>query len=564
LPEIVDLRLEENLATTASLPGLRPLNSAIADSRRRLRERMRVGLVGLIKVGKSVVANAFLGEEERAPTGPIEKSFNITWFRYDLHERIRIHYRDDRPPEEAELDRLPQLVARDLGEIAELLKIRYVEVFLDNPALKQFDLIDLPGLDSVYEDDSQRTREFLKLHGADVTAASLEEAREADAYLYLFNRRGISETDQAIAQQLADQLDGPLREGKSPINSLGVLTHADQFWRAEDLGGDGERRRSIERPLDAARRIAGRLGGEPVIRGLFYDLRVVSGLLALGAKTLTPGRLQTLKALAALPDEERSFLFESVQFLTGPEGTDAVPASDRKELVAALGFYGTWKAVELLRSGVDDPDDLRELLLAESGFPELVSLVQEHFGDRAYLIKLESARARITRAWEESRRACDPNEREIGDHVMMRLGALWDSRHEVRELDVLRDAYNGRLTLEPELIEEALRVLGERGRETAVRLNADPGTPISRLIERAIQRTTLWRELHQEPVLSGEDQRATDVILRSYERIVAALRRAERLEKEGTRLLAETRRILAGGANAFDAVSWSESGLPER
>ena len=129
------------------------------------------------------------------------------------------------------------------------------------------------------------------------------------------------------------------------------------------------------------------------LRNLLYTIFPVSGLLGWGAKTLSPEDFATLEQLAALPMEEFKSLTKSAKRFNKEYSDRAnIPASiNRKQLLSKLGLYGICQGWELIQRGIKNQDELKDKLLEFSGLPKLQDLVVSHFGNRAFLIKLNNS-----------------------------------------------------------------------------------------------------------------------------------------------------------------------------
>ena len=156
------------LGSTQNRPALVNLYQKLKHCREQLRQPMRVAVVGLIKAGKSTMMNALLGEKLVA-TGTTEATFNVNWLKYGEQKSLMVHYKDGRSPESKSFEELESLTLRADANRDYLLSIKHIEVFYPNPILQTLNLIDTPGLASYYQDDSANTRDFLKLHGKELT-----------------------------------------------------------------------------------------------------------------------------------------------------------------------------------------------------------------------------------------------------------------------------------------------------------------------------------------------------------------------------------------------------------
>lgn len=128
LTERVEQLFASALAQTYQREGLSALHSAIQQSWKRLKQPMRVALIGVSGAGKSTMLNALPGE-----------------------------------------------IAVTTGSAKSEL-------------LKAFAFIDIPGLASFYADDSQETSEFLKPRGQELTEIMQHALAHVDAILYLFSQ----------------------------------------------------------------------------------------------------------------------------------------------------------------------------------------------------------------------------------------------------------------------------------------------------------------------------------------------------------------------------------------
>jgi len=144
------------LRLTQNEPSLKDFHELLQQCYHRLQQPMRVAIVGKIKAGKSTMMNALLGEALVA-TGSVEATFNINWLEYGDNKSLKVHFKDNRPPETKSVEELTDITVRADENQDYLLSIKYIEVFYPNNILQIFNLIDTPGLQSHYKDDSQNT-----------------------------------------------------------------------------------------------------------------------------------------------------------------------------------------------------------------------------------------------------------------------------------------------------------------------------------------------------------------------------------------------------------------------
>ena len=129
--------------------------SIVADARQRLHEPLRVALAGRVKAGKSTLLNAFVGEP-LAATDVAECTRLVTWYVHGTHPiayavgdtgrrtQVRHHVVDGR-------------ASIDLDGVEESY-IERLEVEYPSPHLAALTLIDTPGIASISESVSERSR----------------------------------------------------------------------------------------------------------------------------------------------------------------------------------------------------------------------------------------------------------------------------------------------------------------------------------------------------------------------------------------------------------------------
>ena len=146
----------------------------VADLRARLDEPLRVAIAGKVKAGKSTLLNALVGEA-LAPTDAGECTRIVTWYRNGTTYKAGLERRDgsvtparftrDGGALDVHLDGVPA------DDVARLI------VEWPSSSLAEMTLIDTPGIGSLTDDATARTRAFL--------APSEEVHTPADAVLYL-------------------------------------------------------------------------------------------------------------------------------------------------------------------------------------------------------------------------------------------------------------------------------------------------------------------------------------------------------------------------------------------
>ncbi len=159
-----------------------------ADSRERLgalaqrlaEQRLHVAVLGQFKRGKSTFLNALLGAD-LLPTAVVPVTSVPIFLEYGPAAAVRIHYRDNRPPEDHRSDRGDDIRACLFAVAAEdanphnRLGVTRIEVFFPAPVLAGGTvLIDTPGIGSSHRHNTDTARSFLSECDASVVVLSAD------------------------------------------------------------------------------------------------------------------------------------------------------------------------------------------------------------------------------------------------------------------------------------------------------------------------------------------------------------------------------------------------------
>lgn len=510
LKQTVESVFNSALARTANQPALQEFHRILQQSHQRLHQPMRVAIVGLIKAGKSTLMNALLGEQVVA-TGTVEATFNINWFKYAPDSSIIVHFKDKRPSETKSIAELQALTLRAQENQDYLLSIKYIEVRYPNDILKTFNLIDTPGLGSFYKADSDNTKDFLQLHGEELTAITQQEAANADAVMYLFSQ-SFSTSGKDIMEIFAGSTNGT-----TPINAIGVLTKVDSYWSDYD------------EPMEGAARIVSRLSEHPQLKRLFYNISPICGLLASGAQTLTEEEWEILQELAQVkPDLLKSKLKVQERFTEREYPEISVSPPKRLLIWHKLGQYGVWLACSLIRQGTNNLETLKTELLVSSGVSELRNLIVSHFGHRAFLIKLNTALQEINSAYFKQRHLLPETAREILEDIVGEFELIEANDSSFAEFKVLRDYYDQKLDFDETETEQLLQITGEYGTDTNGRLGLPQSCSQQEKIAVALKRMQYWQERASDYLGTEPNSvAAVGILARSYEKILYEVKTAK-------------------------------------
>jgi hypothetical protein len=451
----------------------------------RLREPVRIAVVGRVKAGKSTMVNALLGQRV-APTDVSECTRLVTWFRYGHPQRVVIELSDGSTTE-TQLG-ADGLLPNELG--VPISQVRALHCYLANELLRWMTLIDTPGIGSVHQEYSARTEELLAAERESSAAA-----RRADAIVFLFNQ--VVMEDELQALQLFRAGNGE-ESSQSAANAVGVLAKADQL-------GDG-----VRDPWGVALELAGQYAGK--FRDEVATVVPVIGLIAESSEAalLTEADVQHLEALAAMePKVFDRLLWSADRFVSA----DApVPGGDRQRLLELLDLYGIRLAVTRVREGVAGAVPLRRALSASSGIAEVKQTLGKYFREQDHLLKVRSVLEELRRLTYDPSAA--PGTMEQFREALEKL-RMDPEMQPVFELEVLHDCWTGRVALRAPMLEEITRLFSPG--TVANRLGARPSEPAA-LADAARQGMARWRTFMVTEATPAQ-QRVCRVVMRSYQLI---------------------------------------------
>jgi hypothetical protein len=347
-------------STAAEIPGS-PYAARLNDLVERIDGPLRVAIAGRIKAGKSTLLNALVGER-LAPTDAGECTKVVSWFRHasgyqvaaqlvDGSERT-LAFKRDRGALDIELGALTE---RD---------IRSIQIGWPAKSLIELTLIDTPGLASINDENSRRTRDFLEVE-SDLTP-------EADAVIYLM--RHMHRSDMEFLDAFMDRSVS----AASPVNAVAVLSRADEI---------GACRLDA---MESATRIANRYRQDPNVQSLAATVVPVAGLLAETGLTLREDEVAALRTLVATEATALELMLLSAEHFCELHASD-LTVEIRRDLIDRFGIFGLRVAVQEVANGATTAAALAPRLVDHSGLGELRKLIAEHFLPRARLLKARSA-----------------------------------------------------------------------------------------------------------------------------------------------------------------------------
>ena len=483
--------VESVVRTAASVTAGTPLADEVEAARSRLTEPLRVAIAGRVKAGKSTLLNALVGER-LAPTDAGESTKIVTLYREGLNYVVRALLKDGRS-EELGFTRNDGALRIDLGA-RPAAEIDRLEVTWPSSALREVTLIDTPGLASINDENSLRTREFLALED--------DRSSEADAVIYLM--RHMHRSDHEFLEAFLDRSMGNV----SPVNAVAVLSRADEIGACR-----------ID-AMDSAKRIAHRYQTDESLRGLCAAVIPMAGLVAETGLTLREHEFGSLRTLASLETDALRMLLLSADRFADP-AIELVTVETRRQLLDRFGLFGLRLSISAMKSGrVATAPQLSSLLVEASGLPGLRRVLRDHFQPRAEVLK---ARSTLVALGAVARRLRTDDPLGAGDleGAIERVSA---GAHELAELRLAHLAMTRVARFSEEEIGEVQRLTTAGSPHARAGLEPDVSPDVVQAA--ALQGIERWRGRAEDPLADRITAEAASILVRSYEGIYAAVRAA--------------------------------------
>jgi len=433
--------------------------------RDRLGEPLRVAIAGRLKAGKSTLVNALIGRRV-APTAVGECTRVVTRFRYGPADRVDVVCRDG-VRRSLPLDD-DGMIPQRLGVPAS--RIAYVDVTLTSAKLRDLTVVDTPGLASTDTVVSARAEEAVGSapFDADIDADSASEVAAAEAVVYVFTQAVRADDLRALNAFR----DASARLASSPINALGVFGKVDTL-----VGGAGD-------PWPVAAPLAEQQAA--LLARTVADVVPVVGLLAETGEAgrLTAADRDALQRLAVLEPGEIRLLLASVDLF---RSRAPVAAEQRERLLTLLDLYGIGFAIAQLAAepGLSTGELVRRLVAA-SGYPRLLHILQESFRWRSDAIKAGWALSRLERLAGHTRDEGDREKLRDGVERLLRDPAY----HRLRLLDAAQRVATGTVPLPVDWEHELTRLATSEDPRWILRL---PDANTDELATAAVAAANRWR-----------------------------------------------------------------------
>jgi GTPase SAR1 family protein len=467
-------------------PVFKTLFNDLSEIRNRLDEPLRVAIVGQGKAGKSTLFNAMLGEKVLY-TDVLAATHTACWFKYGEKRELFIRYNDD-TEEELPFDELEKWSSwKGRKEDGEYIKRKWLTIKYPSPLLKVIDIIDTAGINAATAETPEETEDVQN-------TLELLKSANVEAFIYAY-------------MKVPQSVDiGILKEyNSSALNAVGVLTRVDNQLKPDDD------------PIKLVTDMCERHGGE--LKGEVYNVLPTAARIAEGAVRLDDTALLILKKLAAVENETlRGKLVNESGFLKNGIDRADITTGEREKLINLFGKNGLYLAVRAVRDGLAGEAFINHMY-AKSGVDKLRERVIRHFGNHAYLLRLEFVLRRIEKHIGAVKRGNRSNNEiiRICDQMKNRLDE-WQHREELlfKELSILRSYYNGGINFtSPELQEQFKEITGEYGSNCEARLGyGNRAVTVREMKNEVMRRNSGWLEILNDIGTPAGMVRAAEVVVR--------------------------------------------------
>lgn len=511
------------------------LSACIDQAIDKMSKPIEVAIIGKISSSKSTLVNALLGEAEVVRTGQMEETFNVSWIKYgDSSAEIKVFFKDGSMKLIPRKDWARWTSHQESNELKE--KVSYIEVTYQHDILKRINIIDTPGLDALSEIDSKNTIAFLKnVH--------------PDAVVMLFTKSIAESTMSVLNDFVSVNKDSSFI--LSPLNAIGVLAKADTMWSVMNPKKD---------VLNEGKRVIAKTLYEkyPEVRHTIFDIFPLSALMGLAASTISDDDVVYLKQLSLVQESVLNEMLSSPEFLFDEDYKIDVSPSERKILWQKFGMYGIFVLIDYLkRNTLATRYDLSQVLIKKSGFESFQRMVISHFGDRANLIKAQNSIATLKEVChlERQRNYINVQYIQMIDDIEKKLLSILLSIHEYQEWNYLTKIYTGKQKTDEFIIEEFLRICGEKGSAAYEKLAMPSSSAIKELKEKATERALFWQcKYNIYSMTNPSSASLIKVMQMSYNLIIKELEDIDVKMQEAKRTLNECMQFVYGESINVDRL----------
>jgi GTPase Era involved in 16S rRNA processing len=354
--------LSQVAASLSKTPWEREIKTKVSGMKMALKKPCLIAVCGEARSGKSTLINTFL-DADLAKTGITETTATLTFFRYGSDKKdgtVICHWTNGKETTEKiafvhSMQGYKEVVMKKAATIS------HIEIFINNPHLKNVTLVDTPGSGSLVSVHKRNTKVLTHHNLSD----SLDLTGKADAIIYLLGHVG-----KILDSEFINNFIILNRSIVHPMNMIGVISKID---RSANI---------LKNRWNFARDVLSK----------FPELNTVIPISALLEKTVkrleVSGELSDLREwLSRIPKETLEELLEEREFFDDDETLDDCPYTPAQRRKKRSGIQ--WTIFQMIARTLMSYDYNKALsLLREyAGFEELCKVLKTHFFERGQLLK---------------------------------------------------------------------------------------------------------------------------------------------------------------------------------
>lgn len=472
------------------------ISSEIDKVLERLIQPMQLAIIGKISSSKSTLVNAILGEEV-VRTGQMEETFNVSWLKYGASDAdIIIYFKDKSIQKVARKDWVKWASHQEENRLKE--DVQYIEVAYEHEILKHINIIDTPGLDAISQVDSQNTIDFLK-------------KVQPDAVVVLFTHGSIASNTMEVLQMF--QQNNCSSYNLNPLNAIGVLAKADTIW---NIG------KSDSNILSEGKRVIETLyKNNPSVSNSLYTILPISSLMSLSIATINNKEIDWVKKLSMTEESILKEMLSSPKFFKDNYYNVGISGLDREKLESKFGLYGLYLMLTAYKKNPDTTiEEIKQLLKKESGFKLFSEILQNHFGNRAALIKVQNLIRHLIQVCKEEKKSI----LKVHDSMVLTIEKIQNkiitlllSIHEYQEIKLLTEIYEGKINLPNPQVEEFKYICGEYGHSVLKKLAFNELVSIENMKQKAKERVIHWQKQYNIiSMVSPTKAQSMKIMMQSY------------------------------------------------
>ena len=354
--------LSQVAAYLSKTPWEQEIKTKVSGMKMELKRPCLIAVCGEARSGKSTLINTFL-KADLAKTGITETTATLTFFKYGSDKKdgtVICHWTNGKETIEKmafvhSMQGYKEVIMKKAATIS------YIEIFINNPHLKNVTLVDTPGTGSLVPIHKRNSKALTHHNLSD----SADLTYKANAIIYLLGHVG-----KILDRDFINNFNILNRSIAHPMNVIGVISKID---RSPNI---------LNNRWNFARDVLDK----------FPELNTVIPISALLEKTVrtleASGELSALRQwLSRIPKGTLEELLEEREFFDDDETLDGCPYTPAQRREKRSGIQ--WTIFQMIARTLMSYDYSKALSLLNeyAGFEKLCKVLKIHFFERDQLLK---------------------------------------------------------------------------------------------------------------------------------------------------------------------------------